>query len=160
MSVSVVVPWRGGCAHRERAWEWVQAWYAELHPEFEIVVGEAEDGDGWRKANAVLAGARRASGDVIVVADADVVTDLAPAIANVDRSGWAVPHLRVIRLDEAGTTRFMAGERDEANLPTVTGALGRPLAPLPPASGSARPGVGLRGWARPVGALQRRPTQP
>jgi hypothetical protein len=135
VSVSVVVPWRGGCAHRERAWAWLQNWYRDHHPDFEVIVGQA-DGDGWRKADAILNGARRAAGDVIVVADADVVTDLQPAIDHVAHVGWAIPHLRVIRLDESGTTRFMAGERDEANLSTVSGRLG-------PGKHQGRPGGGV-----------------
>lgn len=123
MSVSVVVPWRGGCEHRERAWEWLRSWYAETHPDFEVVVGR-ELGGGWRKADALVDGARRASGDVLVAADADVVTDLLPAIAEVGRVGWSIPHTRVVRLNELGSARFMAGERDERHLPTVAGKHG------------------------------------
>lgn len=107
MSVSVVVPWRSGCQHRERAWHWVQARYAAVHPSWEVVTGSSPDGPFNRSA-AILDGTRRSSGEVIVVADGDVWCDPAPAVAHL--TTWAIPHLMVHRLSPESTDRVLAGE--------------------------------------------------
>lgn len=110
MSVAVVVPWRGGCEHRERAWRWVQTRYADQHPDWEVLEGHAPGGP-WRKALAVQDGIDRTTADIIVVADADVWCDqLGPALAAVTAGApAAIPHSKVHRLTEAETARCIAG---------------------------------------------------
>lgn len=108
MTVSVVVPYRAGCPHRDAAWHWVRARYAALG--WEIVTGESAEGP-FNRAEAILDGARRAAGDVLVVADADSwcagVTDAADQVAG--GVSWAVPHWFVYRLSQASTLRVLAG---------------------------------------------------
>lgn len=99
-TVSVVVPWRSGCPHRQRAWEWVQTRYAEAHPDWEIVTGDSPEGPFNRSA-AILDGARRSSGDVLVVADGDVWCDPQPAVDHLET--WAIPHLLLHRLSQLST---------------------------------------------------------
>ena len=106
--VSVVIPWRGGCPHREAALGWVLArWRAAGH---KPVVGETSTGP-WCKARAVADALSRAAGDVLVVADADVWCDgIGDAIAAVLAGApWAVPHGQVHRLDQAATATALAG---------------------------------------------------
>ncbi len=115
--VSVVVPWHPSDVHRERAWRWVRARYAAAHPAWEVVEGVG--GVPWCKAAAVADGLTRASGDVLVVADADVWSDnLATAVA-VLAAGvpWVIPHRLVHRLTEDSTALVLAGS-DPAGLPT------------------------------------------
>lgn len=112
MSVSVLVPRAGDCSHRERAWEWVRAQLAE----FEVVEGWG-DPAAWCKAEAVSEALERATGDVLVVHDADVWSEhLGAAIAAVNDGDvlWGSPHRHVRRLTEEGTARFIAGERETA----------------------------------------------
>lgn len=109
MTVSVLVPWRAGCPYREKAWEWVQARYAEHHPDWEIVTGSCADGP-YNRAAAILDAACRSSGAVLVVADADVYCDSAPALEHLQASGWAIPHLLLHRLSEGATLRVLRGE--------------------------------------------------
>lgn len=116
MTVSVVVPWRAGCPWREKAWEWVQARYAAAHPDWELVTGTCADGPFNRSA-AILDATSRASGDVLVVADADVWCDPQPAVDRVDESGWAIPHLLIHRLAETSTLALLDGEEDWRGLP-------------------------------------------
>jgi hypothetical protein len=112
VSVSVVIPWRSGCPHRERSLEWVLGWYRTNHPDFEVTIG-VTDGP-WCKAAAVAAGLTTASGDVVVIADADVYPAdpdaLTTAVGMLDRFGWAIPHTFVHRLTEDGTTALIAGD--------------------------------------------------
>lgn len=118
MTVSVVVPWSPGCPHREAAWEFVRPTY-QGHG-WEVVAAPSPDGPFNRSA-AIVEGARRSSGDVIVVADADVFLDgrLRESIAQAERVGWAVPHLLLHRLSAESTGRVYAGA-DWRGLPLST----------------------------------------
>lgn len=111
--VTVVVPWRGGCPHREAAWEWLQDWYARTHPDWQVIAtGDGGTTGPWCKAGAVAAALPAADGAVIVVADADVVCGGLRTAVEVVASGshpWAMPHNGVYRLTPAATATVLAG---------------------------------------------------
>ena len=123
-AVWVVIPWRPGCEWRERAFDFVQAWWMKRYPGWRVTAGMwSKDRGPWRKGCAVrAAGIIPAHDDVVVVADADVI---APGIGRaVDAIGrgnpparWAVPFRGVYRLTEPGTWSVVNGKID----------LGRPL---------------------------------
>lgn len=100
--ISVIVPWQPGCPHREAAWTHLRPLWAEVG---QLVEGRC-DGP-WIKADAVADGLTRATGDVLVIADADVWVD--PSEAVVACETWAVPHLKVHRLSPESTKRVLAG---------------------------------------------------
>lgn len=106
--ISVLVPWRAGCPYRERAWEFIQACYTATHPDWELVTGECAEGP-FNRAAGILDAAEKASGDVFVVADADVWCDPQPAVERVQEFGWAIPHLMIHRLSEEGTNAVLQG---------------------------------------------------
>lgn len=107
--VSVIIPWAPGvgCRHREAALAWTASkWVGTGH---EVVVGEHTG--PWCKARAVEDGLARATGDVLVVADADVWTPgWEDAVGRVV-SGvpWAMPHGKVHRLTHAATQQVLDG---------------------------------------------------
>lgn len=110
-SVSVVVPWRGGCPHREQAWAWLRRWWAKQHPDWQVVEGHCPAGP-WRKAAAVADALTRTTGSVLVLADADVWCDgVAEAVDAVStgQAPWAIPHKLVHRLTEPATGAVVAG---------------------------------------------------
>lgn len=109
MRVAVVVPWRGGCPHRERAWAWVRRRYAERHPDWELVEGSGPD--PWVKAAAVMPVIAESDADVVIVADADVWCNaLGKAVVAVrDGSPWAIPHGRLYRLTPEATDAVLDG---------------------------------------------------
>lgn len=113
MTVSVLVPWRPGCRHRDAAWQWVSARWAKHFPTWQVVRGVHDVGP-WCKAEAVADALHQADGDMLVIADADVWTDprsVELAVANV-RAGvrpWAVPHQDVRRLTEGATGAVLGG---------------------------------------------------
>lgn len=110
MNVSVLVPWRPDGGHRDRAWQWLRGRWAAHHPTWELVEGDAPPGE-WRKATAVLAAAWRSTGQILVVADADVWSPtIAQAVAAVEAGApWALPHRRVRRLTATATDQVLAG---------------------------------------------------
>lgn len=103
MTVSVIVPWQPGCEHRERNWAYLRPLWERYG---EVIEGRC-DGE-WSKGTAVRDGLSRASGDRIVVADADVWVDTDAALEA--DTPWSVPHLKVHRLSEESTLRMIAGE--------------------------------------------------
>lgn len=112
-SCAVVVPWRAGCPHRERAWAWVRGQHEATHS-WEVVVAESRPGP-WVKAAAVNEAVARSAAEVIVVADADVWCEGLPAAVEAVLAGepWAIPHRGVFRLSEHSTDRVLAGEARE-----------------------------------------------
>ena len=107
--VSVIIPWAPdvGCRHREAALAWTASkWVATGH---EVVVGEHTG--PWCKATAVADGLARATGDVLVVADADVWTPGWEDAVERVVSGvpWAMPHGKVHRLTHADTQAVLDG---------------------------------------------------
>lgn len=110
MAVSVLVPWRPDGPDREQAWTHVQRWWAETHPDWQLVTGSCPDGP-WVKALAVADALSKAEADLLVIADADVVCHgVAAAVTAVeDGASWGIPHRLVYRLTEAATRDMYAG---------------------------------------------------
>lgn len=107
-TVGLVVPFRGGCPHRERALAWVVGRYRRQG--FDVTVAEAPDGP-WVKASAVTPAVEASSAELVVMVDADCwLPGLLDAIeAVVDGSPWAIPHTTVYRLTEARTAAVLVG---------------------------------------------------
>lgn len=108
--VEVVVPWRGGCPHRDRAWAWIRPHLER--PGRTVTLAPAPDGP-WSKAAAVTPAIAASRANTIVVADADIWTPgLEQAIDAVDRGApWAIPHTTVLRLTEHATAEVLDGTR-------------------------------------------------
>lgn len=109
MSVEIIVPFRAGCGHRERAWSWVRSRFQVEG--WGVVEAPAPDGP-WCKGAAVNPAVEESTADIIVVVDADVWTSgLERAVYAVAAglADWAAPHDTVHRLDEVGTRVFMEG---------------------------------------------------
>lgn len=111
MSVLIVIPWRGGCEHRERALSWVLGKWHNLG--FEPMVVELPEGP-WRKAD-VMPCIAASQYRTVVVADADVWSDgITEAILEVECGrAWAIPHLHVRRLTEKSTLNVLAGDNPD-----------------------------------------------
>lgn len=110
--VSVIIPWEDDEGPRARALEWVERRYRALFPDWQLVRGHCR-GEVWRKGVAIADALERATGLVLVIADADCVVApdaLAQAVHLVSsgRAPWVVPHSLVHRLDEASTETVLA----------------------------------------------------
>jgi hypothetical protein len=109
--VAVVVPFRGGCPHRERAWHWVRERYRSVHPEWEVIEAPAPEGP-WSKGGALNPAIRGCDAQIVIQADADVWCDgLERAVYALvcGQASWAMPHKMVHRLGEKGTAAILAG---------------------------------------------------
>lgn len=109
MTVSVVVPYRPGEPWRDRAWAWVAARYRQHFPDWELVTGVHPDGP-FSRTQAILDGAAKATGDLLVIADADVwCEDIKASLSPACDFGWAVPHTLIHRLSPEGTEAVYRG---------------------------------------------------
>lgn len=106
--VSVIVPWRSDNGHRARAWAWIRRRYELLHPDWQIVEGRSKG--TWCKGAAIANALTRATGETLILADADCVVDpeaLEEAVRLVSSEPWVVPHTLVRRLDLKSTHRAL-----------------------------------------------------
>lgn len=111
--VSVIIPWRPGEPERDRALQAVIAQYAK-HRDWQIVV-QSDVGTGpWNKAATVNAGVERSFGDILVIADADLLCDGVELAVKQLRSlrnvNWVVPYHMLWRMNREATERVVAGE--------------------------------------------------
>lgn len=135
--VAVIVPWRGGCPHRARAWEFVRERLESLGSDVQVIEAVAPSGD-WCKAAAVspAAAALPPDTEVLVVHDADVWCDTLPQAVQAVRDGapWAIPHRGVFRLTEAATEAVYAGgQGDELDQRPYSGTVGGGIVVTTPA---------------------------
>jgi hypothetical protein len=151
--VSVIIPWRPGCPHREASRDWLVSKIETDHPDWQIVETD-HPGDDWSKAEAIILGIERSYGDVIVVHDADVWSDGTMEAIQMVRQGqpWAMPHQRVIRLDERASIAWRDGSRgtmvvrNTAERP-YQGVLGGGIVVLPRSTAEMYPpDRRFRGW--------------
>lgn len=117
LRVSLIVPLGDGHNDtRERNWEWLSARWEALRPDWEIVEGRAP-ADRWCKADAVAAAARKATGDVWVVCDADLWVESWPTLKEAAlyavEHGWCVPCGNVYRLSPDATRGIVARDPDD-----------------------------------------------
>lgn len=114
--VEVVIPWRSGCRHRELALLYVIERWRRLG--FNCTIGEHDD-DQWCKALAVQSAIDQTTGDVLVIADADVwcesMTDAVEAVSV--GAPWSTPHYLVHRLTEDATSEVLAGVEPHPGMP-------------------------------------------
>ena len=78
--IEVIVPWRGGCPHREAAWRWARQRYT-------WPVVEAPGGDPWIKGAALMPAVESSEAEIIVMADADVWCDELPETVQAVKGG-------------------------------------------------------------------------
>jgi len=109
--VSVLVPFRTDHGPRAEAWAWVRRRYELLHPAWEVLEGRCSG--VWRKGAAIADALSRATGDILIIADADCVVApeaLEEAVLLAPTVPWVVPHKLVKRLDPDSSSQILAQE--------------------------------------------------
>lgn len=109
MKISVLIPYQPDGGARDRAFAWVRERYLSLWPDAEVCVGRYEERP-FSRARAINRAARRAGGDVFVIADADLAFEPAVLSASLElltRHAWVIPFTSVRYLTEAGTARLL-----------------------------------------------------
>lgn len=114
--VSVIIPFDpAGDEHRDRALDYVRAWWQELAVDV-IICSTLSTEETWSKGRVVDRGvewSRDGGGDLLVIADADCVPARVGILAAIravqNGAAWAQPHGPVWRLSEKATAGIYAG---------------------------------------------------
>lgn len=112
-SVSVVIPFRSEDPERNALYRWCLARWDALHPEAEIITTHDDRIDGpFCRSRAVNRGAEFASGDVLVIADADIAVRHGQVAAGLERldagATWVLPYRRMVHLTGSWTLAVLA----------------------------------------------------
>lgn len=150
-NVSVLVPYRESGEDRAAAWAHLRPLWSRRHPDWQLVEGMGSPHAPWSKGAAVAEALAEASGDIVVVADADVWCDGVPdaVAAVVAGAQWAIPHHRVLRLTELASREVY----ESGDWPAVRTSLTYAQRPYP-----GQPGGGITVMTRET--YQRAPIDP
>lgn len=113
--MSVLIPWRSDGGERERIFVWVLQRYSSLVPNAHLCLGDSGH-EPFNRGASVNRAAEVADTDLFLIADADTAFDptllAAAAAIAVHRDTWVLPYSTYVNLDQASTTRLLAGPPD------------------------------------------------
>jgi hypothetical protein len=120
--ISIVIPFRSAnsASERKRNFEWVKKYWQTQLPGAQVIVGIDPDTHlPFSKSIAINNGVAEATGDIIVIADADCyikidhVLDCVNQIRDARKRGhrlWFVPYRQFFRLTEQASMRLLASD--------------------------------------------------
>src|SRR5690349_1583253 len=112
LDVSIIIPFQTDNGPRAEAFEWVKKYYANVMPSAELCVG-LFNGKEVNKSKAVNLGAKKATKDIFVIADADVIYDpeiIFESIRLLNKAAWVVPFTNIYEINRTGTERLLKTE--------------------------------------------------
>jgi len=104
-NVSIIIPFQTDHGPREEAFEWIKRYYATVMPDAELCLG-LYNGSEINKAKAVNQAATKATKDIFVIADADIVYDpeiIINAIELLKEAAWVVPFTEIYDIPKQAT---------------------------------------------------------
>jgi Glycosyltransferases, probably involved in cell wall biogenesis len=110
--LSILIPYKSDGGPRDAVFQWVVRYYRTMFPAAEICIGDPGSGD-FSRARAINAAARKATRDIFLISDADVVISpsaIFRALELLDRYAWVIPYNRVLNLSETITNQLLATE--------------------------------------------------
>jgi glycosyltransferase involved in cell wall biosynthesis len=123
-SLSIAMPFASADARRQRLFEWVCRRWTFLLPDAQLCIGESDLANFNRSAarNAAIA---QATGDVLVITDADTACNVEQVQAAIEmvRGGaaWVVAHTTYYALSEAFSDKVLGGPVDIEFAPPYEG---------------------------------------
>lgn len=106
--ISIIIPFQTDHGPRAKAFEWIKKYYTSVMPEAELCIGTV-DGMEINKSKAVNSAAKRATRDIFVIADADVIYDpeiIVKAVRLLKEAAWVVPFTEIFNIEKSGTKRL------------------------------------------------------
>ncbi|MDQ1002253.1 putative glycosyltransferase involved in capsule biosynthesis [Neobacillus niacini] len=107
--LSILMPYRPDNGPRDQAFSWVKAFYKKMLPEPEICISDCTT-PLFSRAQAVNNAAKQATGDIFIIADADII--LNPDIINksvqlLNEHAWIIPYSRVKHISKKSTNELL-----------------------------------------------------
>jgi glycosyltransferase involved in cell wall biosynthesis len=110
MRVSVLIPYKPDYGRRDDLWSYAQKRYALFMPYIEICVGR-DDSVPFCRSKAVNEAAKKATGDIFIIADTDVIFNpglIIRLLAVIDQHPWVVPFQNGYKLTRQKTDEIIA----------------------------------------------------
>jgi hypothetical protein len=110
--ISLIIPYKPDHGRRDFVWPFIKMRYQELLPDVEICIG-GDDSELFCKARAVNEAAQKATGNIFILADAEVVFDpelISRIKATIHRHPWLIPFTNAYRLTKEATDRLIEEE--------------------------------------------------
>ncbi|MGM0904476.1 MAG: galactosyltransferase-related protein [Bacillota bacterium] len=111
-NLSILMPYRSDHGPRDRAFKWVKAFYQKVLPEAEICVSDCTT-DLFSRAEAINRSAKQATGDIFMIADADIILDpdiIKMSVQLLKEHAWVVPYSRVKHVSRKSTRALLNTE--------------------------------------------------
>ncbi|WP_209125693.1 galactosyltransferase-related protein [Alkalihalobacillus sp. BA299] len=111
-NVSVLIPFKPDKGIRFHTFKWVLKFYENVLPEIEVCIGENHD-KLFNKSKAINTAAKKATKDVFVIADTDIVYNpqiIIQSINLLNNHAWVIPYSKCLDLTEASTTQLLKME--------------------------------------------------
>ena len=108
-NISVLIPYRTDNGPRDIIFTWVKEFYRKLLPEAEICLGSCNT-PLFSRSQAINDAAQRATRDIYVIADADIVYNpdlINEAIKSLDMHAWVVPYSEIQYIREKSTSELL-----------------------------------------------------
>ncbi|HEX3048660.1 MAG TPA: glycosyltransferase [Bacillota bacterium] len=112
MKVSALIPYKPDFGRRDYLWSVVHNRYLRFLPQVEICIG-TDLGEPFCRAKAINEAAKKASGDVFLLVDTDVVFNpdlIGKIISVIGIYPWIVPYRNGYRLTEGATNTLLSQE--------------------------------------------------
>ncbi|KRF47253.1 hypothetical protein ASG98_17040 [Bacillus sp. Soil531] len=107
--VSVLIPYKPDNGERDKLFKWVKSYYKNVMPEVELCIGTSKS-EPFNRSQAINRAAKKATKDVFVIADADVIYNpkiLIKGIRLLDKHAWVIPYGKWLDISKASTIRLL-----------------------------------------------------
>jgi predicted glycosyltransferase involved in capsule biosynthesis len=108
--LSALIPYKPDKGRRDYLWSFVRQRYEQLLPQVELCIGY-DDSELFCRAKAINEAAKKATGDIFMLTDIDLVFDpglIDQILQTIQLYPWIIPFSNVSRLTKEVTDRFMA----------------------------------------------------
>jgi predicted glycosyltransferase involved in capsule biosynthesis len=112
LDVSIIIPFQTDHGIRADEFEWIKKYYSRVMPEAELCFGII-NGKELNKSKAVNLAAKKATKEVLVIADADVIYDpeiIVKSISLLNKAACVVPFTEVYNIERTATERLLKTE--------------------------------------------------
>ena len=107
--LSILMPYRSDNGPRDRAFRWVKEFYQKMLPEAEICVSDCTT-NLFSRAQAVNNSAKQATGDIFIIADADIILDpdiIKKSVQLLNEHAWVIPYSHVKHISKKSTKALL-----------------------------------------------------
>ncbi|MDE5412672.1 galactosyltransferase-related protein [Alkalihalobacterium chitinilyticum] len=107
--VSVLIPFKPSSGIRSKLFEWVLSYYENVLPDVEICIGE-NDEEPFNKSKAINTAAAKATKNIFVVVDSDIVYNpqiIKKSVQLLESHAWVIPYNRCLDITARSTEKLL-----------------------------------------------------